>query len=157
MIEKVKTINYVSSLIMPMIILIIILFGIKEKIKVYDVFLDGVQEGIHIVVKLFPTLLGIFIAIGMLSSSGIIELIVNVLSPIMKGLHIPSQIVPLIIIRPISGSSAIAVATDIMKVWGVDSKIGRIASVIMGATETIFYTISVYTSNLRNKKYWFYS
>lgn len=135
-----------------MVILIIILVGVKEKKKVYDIFIEGAKEGLDIVVSIFPTLLGLFIAIGALRSSGIIDLIINLLNPITKMIGFPSEIIPLAILRPISGSASMAVATDIMANHGVDSKIGTIAATIMGSTETTFYTIAIYTSAIKVKK-----
>ena len=147
-----KIINYLSSAAIPLIIAIIISYGLLEKNKVYDTFIDGTKEGIEIVVKLFPTLLGIFIAIGALRSSGVLDFIINLIYPITNLLHIPSEIMPLAILRPISGSASTAVATDIMTKYGVDSKIGLIASTIMGSTETTFYIIAIYTSCINIKK-----
>lgn len=144
-------INYLSTIVLPIIILIIISFGISEKINVYDTFLKGVKEGIKTVIKLYPTLLGIFIAVGLLRASGILDFIINIIYPIISFLNIPTEIMPLAILRPISGSASMAVATDIMNNYGVDSKIGLMVSVIMGSTETTLYTIAVYTSSVKIK------
>lgn len=145
-------INYISSAAIPIIMAIIIIYGLVEKNKVYDTFVDGAKEGMEIVVKLFPTLLGIFVAVGALRSSGVLDFIINFISPITNVFHIPSEIMPLALVRPISGSASTAVATDIMTKFGVDSKIGLIASTIMGSTETTFYTIAIYTSCVGIKK-----
>ena len=147
-----KFISFVSSLAMPLIIILIVIYGVWERKKVFDIFLDGAKEGIRIVFNIFPTLVGLFVAIGALRSSGIIDLLVNILTPILNVVHFPTEILPLAIIRPISGSASIAVATDIMKNFGVDSNIGLIDSVIMGSTETTVYTIAVYTSSVGIKK-----
>lgn len=146
-----KIINYVSVIAMPTIILIIIALSFLEKNKVFDIFLDGAKEGIRIVYSIFPTLVGLFVAVGALRSSGILDLIINFFSPIIEFAKIPREIMPLAILRPISGSAAMAVATDIMNNYGVDSKIGQIASVVMGSTETTVYTIAVYTSCIKIK------
>lgn len=145
-------VNVISNLAMPMMIFIIILFGVKEKVNVFDTFLNGAKEGIEIVIRLFPTLIGLFLAIGMLRDSGIISKIIEFLNPIISVINIPTEIMPLALLRPISGSASIAVATDIMQQNGVDSLIGNIASTIMGSTETTFYTIAVYTSIVGIKK-----
>ena len=147
-----QIINYLSSAAVPIIITIIITYGILEKNKVYDTFVEGAKEGMEIVVKLFPTLLGIFLAIGALRSSGILEWLINIIAPVTNFFNIPKEILPLAFIRPISGSASTAVATDIMSRYGVDSKIGLIASTIMGSTETTFYTIAIYTSCVGVKK-----
>ena len=147
-----QIINFLSNIAMPLIILIIIVYGLIEKNKVFDTFLDGAKEGIEIVFSIFPTLIGLFMAIGALRSSGVLDLIVSFLTPILNYIHFPSEIMPLALIRPISGSASIAVATDIMRNYGVDSKIGVIASTIMGSTETTLYTIAIYTSAVGIKK-----
>lgn len=147
-----QLISFLSNIAMPFIILLIIIYGVIEKNKVFDTFLEGANDGLKIVLSIFPTLIGLFMAIAVLRSSGILDLIVNILKPILSFVHIPSEIVPLMLIRPISGSSSIAVATDIMKNYGVDSKIGIIASTIMGATETTLYTIAIYTGSVGIKK-----
>lgn len=147
-----KFISFISNMAMPSIIILIVIYGIWERKKVFDIFLDGAKEGIKIVFNIFPTLVGLFVAIGALRSSGIIDLLVTVLTPILNFVSFPTEILPLAIIRPISGSASIAVATDIMKNFGVDSNIGLIASVIMGSTETTVYTIAVYTSSVGVRK-----
>lgn len=147
-----KVINYISSIAIPIVIVIIIIYGILDKKKIYDIFVDGAREGMWIVIKIFPTLLGIFLAVGVLRSSGLLELITNGLSFFTNKIGLPSEVVPLALLRPISGSASLAVATDIMTRYGVDSKIGLIASTIMGSTETTFYTIAVYTSSVGVKK-----
>lgn len=141
-----RMINYISNMAMPMVILIIVIYGIVEKKNVFDLFLKGAKEGIQIVVKIFPTLIGLFLAIATLRSSGVLDGIIGIINPILNVLKIPSEILPLAMLRPISGSASIAVATDIMNNFGVDSKIGLIVSTMMGSTETTIYTIAVYTS-----------
>lgn len=147
-----KIVDYISSATMPTVILIILLFGLIEKNKVFDIFLDGAKEGIEIVLKIFPTLIGLFVAIGALRSSGVLNFLIELIKPGLILLNIPSEIMPLAMLRPISGSASIAVATDIMKKFGVDSNIGLITSTIMGSTETTLYTIAIYTSAVRIKK-----
>lgn len=145
-------INYLSTIAIPMVILLIIVYGVIEKNKVYDTFIEGAKEGMQVVVNIFPTLVGIFLAVGALRSSGLIELIINIIKPIIETLRIPAEIMPLALLRPISGSASMAVATDIISKNGVDSLIGLIASTIMGSTETTLYTIALYTSAVGIKK-----
>lgn len=147
-----RVLNYISNLAMPLIILIIVFYSLIERKKAFDIFLDGAKDGLNIVLNIFPTLIGLFVAIGALRSSGILDLIINFVTPILDILNFPSEIMPLAILRPISGSSSIAIATDIMKNFGVDSNIGIIAATIMGSTETTLYTIAVYTSSVKIKK-----
>lgn len=147
-----KFIEFFSNIAMPLMIIFIVFYGVIERKKVFDIFLDGAKEGIEIVFNIFPTLVGLFVAIGALRSSGIIDLIVRILTPLLNIVNFPTEILPLALIRPISGSASIAVATDIMKNFGVDTNIGIISSVIMGSTETTVYTIAVYTSSVGIKK-----
>ena len=146
-----EIINYISIIAMPLVILIIIFIALKEKVSVFDIFLKGAIEGIEISLKIFPTLIGLFVAIGMLRSSGILDFITKLISPVLEYINFPGEIVPLALLRPISGSASMAVAIDIIKQNGVDSFIGILAAVIMGATETTLYTIAVYTSSIKIK------
>lgn len=145
-------INYISNIAVPFTISIIIMYGLIEKQATFDVFLEGAKEGIQIVVNIFPTLLGLFLSINILRASGIIEAFTNLILPLLNLLKIPAEILPLALLRPISGSASLAIATDIMKNFGVDSLIGLISSTIMGSTETTLYTIAIYTSAIRIKK-----
>ena len=145
-------INYISNIAIPFTILIIICYGLFEKQSVFDIFLEGAKEGIQIVINIFPTLLGLFLSINVLRVSGIIDGITNLIFPLLNLLKIPSEILPLALLRPISGSASMAIATDIMSNFGVDSLIGLISSTIMGSTETTLYTIALYTSAVKIKK-----
>ena len=146
-------INYMSLIILPVIIGVIIIWGMLEKKPVFDLFLDGAKEGLDVTVKIFPTLIGIFFAIGLLRSSGVIDFVTEILKPISRFIGIPSGIMPLAMIRPISGSASIGVGTDIMSKFGVDSYIGKVCSVVMGSTETTLYTIAVYTACVKIKNH----
>lgn len=147
-----KLINFISDLAMPLFILGIVGYGYLQKNEIFDDFLDGAKEGMEMVVNIFPTLIALFVAIGALRSSGILDKIIYFIMPLLNVFHFPSEIMPLAMLRPISGSGSIAIATDIMKNYGVDSVLGTMASVIMGSTETTLYTIAVYTSCVKIKK-----
>lgn len=147
-----QILNFISNLAMPIMILMIVFYGLIEKNKVFDDFLDGAKEGLEIVLGILPTLVGLFVAIGALRNSGVLDIIIRFITPFLNVIHFPSEIMPLAMLRPISGSASIAVATDIMKNYGVDSTLGIMASVIMGSTETTLYTIAVYTSCIKVKK-----
>ena len=147
-----QIINFISSLAMPLVILIIIFYGVIEKNKIFDDFLDGAKDGLMIVINILPTLIGLFLAIGALRNSGVLDIIIRIVTPLLNVLNFPSELMPLAMLRPISGSGAIAVATDIMKTYGVDNMIGMMASTIMGSTETTIYTIAIYTSCVKIKK-----
>ena len=145
-------INNVSNYIIPSLIILIMIFGIVDKLNIFDIFVDGAEGGIKTVYNLLPTLIGIFFSIELLNNSGVILFLINILEPVLNVINIPTEILPLVLIRPISGRGAIGVATEIMKQNGVDSYIGNVTSVIMGATETTLYTIAVYTSGLKVNK-----
>ena len=147
-----KEINFLSNIAMPIIIFLILMHALVERKKVFDIFLEGASEGIKITMKIFPTLVGLFVSISLLRGSGLIDFLVNILSPLLKFINFPKEVMPLAILRPISGNASIAIATDIMKTFGVDSKIGLIAATIMGSTETTIYTIAVYTSSIKVTK-----
>ncbi len=146
-----KVVDYISVIVLPLVILIIIAEALKNRLSVFDIFLKGATEGIEISLKIFPTLIGLFVAIGMLRYSGILDFITKVISPGLDFIKFPREVVPLALLRPISGSASMAVATDIINCNGVDSFVGILASVIMGSTETTLYTIAVYTSSVKIK------
>ena len=143
--------TYISAIIIPTIISLVLFIGIKEKKKVYDLFIEGAKEGVKVTFKLFPTLIGIFLAIYMLRSSGLIDFVCNILASVTELFNVPNEILPLAIIKPISGSGSMAIATEIMAHFGVDSNIGRIAATIMGSSETTFYVIALYMSSVKVK------
>lgn len=146
------TINYISSIAVPITIFLITIYGFLEKKNVFDIFLNGAKEGMNVVIKIFPTLIGLFLAINLLRNSGVLDMIIRLLTPLLNILKFPKEVMPLAMLRPISGSASIAVAVDIMKKYGVDSMIGLITSTIMGSTETTLYTIAIYTSAVGIKK-----
>lgn len=143
---------YISNVAVPAIIVIILLYGLSEKKNVFDIFLVGAKDGAKMVMGIFPTLIGLFLAIKALSSSGALDFLIGILSPILDLLKIPKEIMPLAMLRPISGSGSMAIATDIMSKFGVDSKIGLITATIMGSTETTLYTIAIYSNSVGVKK-----
>ena len=146
-----KIIAFFSNTAILFFILITILFGIAERKNILDLFFKGVIEGEKIVVQLFPTFLALVIAVGMLNKSGVINLFSNIISPILKVFRIEKELAPLILIRPISASTTTTVASSLMKLHGVDSKIGLITSCIMGSTETTIYVASIYSSKIKVK------
>ena len=134
-----RILEYFSNYAILIFLLIIMIVGIKEKKNLFDLFVSGANEGLKIIVKMFPTLLGLMVAVSMLSNSKVLEAISRILTPILINIGIDSEIIPLIMLRPISGSTTMAIANQIMTNYGVDSKAGLIASTIMGATETTIF------------------
>ena len=143
---------YLSAIIIPLIISIIIFCGLIENKKVYDIFCEGAKDGIKMTIKMFPTLIGIFLAVGMLRNSGLLEFISNIIGNLIKNFNVPFEIIPLAFIKPISGSATMALATDIISKYGTETRIGMISATIMSASETTFYVIAVYMNSIKAKK-----
>lgn len=144
-----RFVSYISQIAMPLIIFIILIYALRERKKAFDIFLEGASEGMKIMVNIFPTLIGLFVAINIMRQTGLIDGISNVLSPFLQFTKFPKEIMPLALLRPISGNASIAVATDIMNKFGVDSTMGMIAATVMGSTETTIYTIAIYSSSIK--------
>lgn len=130
--------------LVPCILLAVCLLAIRRRENAYNLLLSGAEDGLKLLVSLIPTLILLLTAVTMLRASGAVEYISTLLSPLFHYLGIPPETAILVIIRPISGSAALAVGTDLMMQYGVDSLIGRTAAIMLGSTETTFYTISVY-------------
>lgn len=137
--------------IIPFILASILIIALVRKAPVYETFISGAEDGLKIVLGIFPALLAILTAAAMLRASGAIDLIINLISPVTDLLHIPREVMPLALIRPVSGSGALGMLTDILKNYGADGDIGKIASVIMGSTETTFYCLCVYFAKTKVK------
>lgn len=141
-----------TALIIPAVMAAILLYGLFKKVDVFNVFIEGAKEGLKTSIGILPSLIALMTCVGMFKVSGGLDLLVYLLSPITDFLHIPREILPLALLRPISGSGALAIFEDTLRNFGPDSQIGRIASVLMGSTETTFYTIAVYFGALRIKR-----
>ena len=141
-----------SYLLVPVIIAAIALFGFIKKVDVYGSVIEGAQSGMTVIKNIFPPLVALFCGIYMLRASGAFDLLSNALAPVLGFFGIPKECATLMFIRPFSGSGALAAGSDIMKTYGVDSQIGKTAAVMLGATETTFYTIAVYFGALGIKK-----
>jgi spore maturation protein B len=148
----IQYINYSSLLIIPLFILFAVLYGTFKKVRVYDSFVEGAKEGPGIVLKIFPYLLAIFIAIKGFQGSGAFEFFRNVFSNLFGFLHIPIEVFSMAIIKPLSGSASTALFTDIVKTTGPDSMATRMTAVIMGSAETTFYVLAVYLGAVSIRK-----
>lgn len=133
-----------TNFIIPCVIAFILLYGLVKGVDVFSVFLDGAKEGLKTSVSILPALIALMTCVGMFKASGGLDVLTSALSPLAGAVGAPKEIIPLALLRPISGSGALAVFEDILKNFGADSQIGRTASVLMGSTETTFYTIAVY-------------
>ena len=132
-----------SNYIIPILILIIVLYGLKKKAKVYDDFVDG-KDGFATVIKVMPTLIGLMVAVGMLRESGAMDFCGEQIGKVTKYIGFPGELVPLNIVKIFSSSAATGMLLDVYKKYGVDSYIANVASIILSSTETVFYTMSVY-------------
>lgn len=149
--KGVKKISY-SDFVIPFFICTIIIIGLFKKVDIFNEFIAGAWENIKIGVKILPALIGLMMCIGMFKASGALEIFSNLINPVTEFLGFPSECVPLAMIRPISGSGAITVFEGILSNNGPDSFVGRVASVLLGSTETTFYTIAVYYGVTKVKK-----
>lgn len=139
----------------PTLLICICLLALRKKENPYELLLSGGTEGLKILLSLVPTLVLLMTAITMLRQSGAVEALSSFLAPVFRFFGIPPETAILVLIRPISGSAALAVGTELMATYGVDSQIGRTAAVMLGSTETTFYTISVYfgAAGIRKTRY----
>jgi len=134
----------VSVWAIPVLLVAIPLAGIVRKVKVYDVFIEGAKEGFDVAVRIIPFLVGILVAIGMFRGSGAMDLVTSALRPLADATGFPSELVPLAILRSLTGSGSLAFTTDLVNTHGPDSLIGRMAATLYGSTETTFYVLAVY-------------
>lgn len=144
--------SLISSSFIPIIILFIVSYGVFKKVKVYEVFVEGAKDGLKICKNIFPYLLCMLLAIKVFRESGILEYIINFIEPFTNILGIPKEVITQIFIKPLSGSGALGIFTDNIKNFGPDSFLGVLSSVLMGSTETIFYTIALYFGAVKIKK-----
>lgn len=142
----------ITSFILPVITAIIVIWGLTKGIKVFDCFVEGAKKGLQSAVKLLPALMGLVLGVTMLRQSGALEVIIKALEPLAKFSGIPADVLPLTVLSPISGSGSLTMYEQILKNFGPDSLEGRIASVIMGSTETTFYAVTVYYGSVGIKK-----
>ena len=134
----------ISGYALPLIILSILLFGMWKRQSVFDEFLGGAKEGLQSVVNILPTLVGLLVGIGIFRASGAMDFLIGILTYPASLVGMPPEVIPLGLLRPLSGGGSLALVSDIMSTHGPDSFIGNLASVMMGSTETTFYVIAVY-------------
>jgi spore maturation protein B len=142
----------VSNWAIPVLLVGIPLLGMIKKIKVYDVFIEGAKEGFNVAVRIIPFLVGILVAIGMFRASGAMDMLTNGLRPLLDRTIFPAELVPLTVLRTLSGSGSLALATDMIKRYGADSLFARMAATLYGSSETLFYVLAVYFGAVGVKK-----
>lgn len=141
-----------SDLLIPLLIFYITGFGVLSKIPVFEAFVRGAKEGVQAAKTIFPTLIGLLMGVGVLRASGFLEWLCSMLQILTDPLHIPAPLLPVIFVRAISNSAAVGLVLDIFKQYGADSQLGYAASILLGCTETIVYTMSVYFVSVKIKK-----
>lgn len=137
---------------MPAFACIIVVFGLIKRVPVFDIFLKGAKEGMQILYSIAPTIIGLVFAVDLLRSSGAIDAICNFIEPVADYLGFPKEIVPMVLLRPVSGSGSTALLTSLYEQCGPDSFAGRVASVLAGSSETTFYAIAMYFGCIRVRK-----
>jgi len=136
--------EWLSILAIPLIILVFLGYGYFKKVRVYEVFVEGAKEGFDVGVKIIPYLVAMLVAIAMFRASGAIDLLKWVMVPLTNLIGMDPELLPMALMRPLSGSGSLGVMTELMNTHGVDSLIGFTASTMYGSTETTFYVIAVY-------------
>lgn len=134
----------IGSYLVPLVIVAIIGYGLWRRENVFDLFIGGARDGIGVAVSILPSLVALMTAVAMFRASGAMDLLVAAAAPLGRALHFPAEIVPLALMRPVSGSGSLSILEQLFRQYGPDSFIGRVASVLQGSTETTFYTIAVY-------------
>lgn len=142
----------ISLWAVPFMLAVIPAFGALRGVKVYDTFIEGAEEGLQVTVRIIPFLVGMMVALGVFRASGAMDLLARLISPVTSWLGFPMEILPLMIVRPLSGAGALAVTADLLKTHHPDSFIGRLASIMQGSTDTTFYVLTVYFGSVGVRK-----
>ncbi len=148
----VRIVDTVSKLAIPFLLAFFPLYAALRRVKVYEEFVEGAKEGLDVALRIIPYLVAILVAIGMFRAAGGIDLLSRLLAPVMQAVHFPSELLPLVLMRPLSGSGTLGVFAELVKQFGPDSLISRIAGTIFGSTETTFYVLAVYFGSVSIKK-----
>lgn len=144
--------NTISKIIIPLFVLFVVFYGFKRRINVYESFLEGAKEGLIITFNIFPSVIAMVFAINIFLDSNFVPFILGVFKELFDLMHIPLDIMPMAILRPISGTATLAIMNDIFINYGPDSYVGRLASVLQGCTDTTIYVIALYFSSIGVKK-----
>jgi spore maturation protein B len=147
-----QAVQLISTWAIPTLLFLIPVAGFIKKVKVYECFVDGAKEGFNVAIRIIPYLVAILFAIGMFRASGAMDLFVKIISPLTNLFGMPAETLPVAIMRPLTGSGTLAIATELMKTHGPDSLIGRIVSTMYGSTETTFYVLAVYYGSVGIKR-----
>lgn len=134
----------ISSAMIPLLVFFIIGYGLYKRVDVYDVFIEGSKESMDLVIHMFPCLLAMILGINILINSNVLEAFFHFMEPLLEWIRLPSVVFPMAMIRPISGSSSLAILNSILQTMGPDGYVGKLASVIQGSTDTTFYILTLY-------------
>lgn len=132
------------TMVVPLTICAVALWGAARRVDVYGALVQGAGSGLETLVRIVPSLIGLLTAVYMLRASGALDLAAQALGPLMERLGLPAELLPLMLVRPVSGSAALGVGAELISAYGPDSYLGRTAAVMLGSTETTFYTVAVY-------------
>jgi len=145
-------VDTISLWAIPVVIFAVVVTGYCKRIKVYESFVEGAKEGFEVAIKIIPFLVAILAAIGMFRESGAMDMLVGLISPVTDFFGYPAEVLPMALMRPLSGGGSIGLMTDLINTHGADSFIGRLASTLMGSTETTFYIAAVYFGSIAIRK-----
>lgn len=150
-----KLLSYLSEFMIPILIFYIIAMGVCTKQNVYEDFMKGAKDGLTLIVKIMPTMIAMLVAVNVLRASGFLEFLAELVKPMAEKIHFPAPLVPLSVIKIFSSSGATGLLLDLYKEYGVDSFVGKVGSLILSSTETIFYTMSLYfvTAGIKKSRY----
>jgi spore maturation protein B len=141
-----------SIFAIPTIVLFVVVYGVIKKVKIDEAFVEGAKEGFNVGVRIIPFLVAMLVAIGIFRAGGAMDILTTILSPLTSLIGMPAETVPMAFMRPLSGSGALGVMSEIIKTHGPDSLIGRMVSVMMGSGETTFYVLAVYFGSVSVSK-----
>ncbi len=144
--------NLLSKIVIPIFVVAVIFYGFKQKINVYESFLAGAKEGLYITFNIFPAVIAMVFAINIFLDSNFIYFLLNSFRGLFNFLHIPLEIMPMALLRPVSGTASLAIMNDIFLRFGPDSYLGRLASILQGCTDTTIYVLALYFSSIGIKK-----
>ena len=139
-----KLLSYLSEFMIPVLIFYIIAMGVAARQNVYEDFMKGAKDGLHLVFKIMPTMIAMLVAVNVLRASGFLEFLAELVRPLAEKIHFPAALVPLSVLKIFSSSGATGLLLDLYKEYGADSYVGKVGSLILSSTETIFYTMSLY-------------
>lgn len=134
----------IYTMLVPLLMLAVALWGLVRRVDLWGALVDGASEGLKVMLRIVPPLIGLLTAVYMLRASGALELLGRALEPVLTAVGIPVETIGLLLVRPVSGSAALGVGAELISTYGPDSLVGRTAAVMLGSTETTFYTIAVY-------------